>query len=62
MSAVHCPDAPPGIKSKGSICHYRCKGPFASKPEEVTCKRCLSWPERVRKAFEVPVYTAGEAK
>lgn len=61
MTVLHCPDAPPGHQARGSLCRHDCRGPFASRAGDVTCKRCLArGAQAVTKAFVVPVFTASK--
>lgn len=39
---------------RGSLCSHKCPGPYATRAELVTCKRCLSFPALLRLAFERP--------
>lgn len=36
---------------RGALCDHRVDGPLATRPELVTCSRCLTWPDRIRDAF-----------
>jgi hypothetical protein len=51
MKKLHAPTLRPDKPGEFAICDQRLFGPFAADAAGVTCRRCLAWPEIVRRGF-----------